>query len=214
MQHPSDDVGLLLLERGADPGVRDDAGQTSLHAASQSGSLKTAKRLLELGVGVNSCDNQGRTPLHVIEWWNEGDRLPLLLLESGADQCVQDHSGHTPLHAVARWGKLQVTHRLLELEFHPNDSYAYEAVAWCEVVSRLLLEHGADPGVRDNDGQTPLHVASREGNLSVAQQLLEFHVDVNSHDSQGRTPFQLAVEGGHDKVEELLLEHGAERPSG
>jgi len=54
-------------------------------------------------------------------------------------------------------------------------------------------------------------VASREGNLIVAQQLLKFDVDVNSHDSQGRTPFQLAVEGGHDDVEKLLLEHGAER---
>jgi len=82
---------------------------------------------------------------------------------------------------------------------------------WCKDVSLLLLKRGADPGVRDNDGQTPLHVASREGNLSVAQQLLKFDADVNSHDHQGRTPFQIAVEGGHDKVQKLLLEHGAER---
>ena len=154
----------------------------------------------------------------MIEWWIGDDAVPLLLLEGGADQGVRDNDGCTPLHAVARWGTLKVTQRHLELgldingQSYGDQTFLDHAGLWYQDVSLLLLKRGADPGARDNDGQTALHVASREGNLRVAQQLLKFNADVNSHDNQGRTPFQVAVEGGHDKVQKLLLEHGAQSP--
>jgi len=209
-----------LLEHGADPSVWDDNGQTLLHAASRSGNLKFIQCLLELSVGVNSCDNQGRTPLHVIEWWYYNHvRLSLLLIEGGADQTLQDNDGHTPLHAIARWGKLNVTQWLLEFDLgdlneedNEGQTWFDYAEQWCKNFSLLLLKRGADPGVRDNNGQTALHVASCEGNLSIIQQLLKFDVDLKSHDSHGQTPFRIAMEEGHDKVEKLLLEHGTERP--
>jgi len=117
-------------------------------------------------------------------------------MEGGADQALRDNDGYTPLHAVAQWGKLKVTQRLLELNLDVNGTYLGDPAQWCKDFSLLLLERGADPGIRDNDGQTPLHVASHEGNLTVIQQLLKFDIDVNSHNSQGQTPFQLAMEGG------------------
>jgi len=207
-----------LSDHGGDPGVQDDSGQTPLYAASRIGSRRIAQRLLEFGVSVNCRDNKGRTPLHVIDWWSEDVRVPLLLLEGGADPDIQDNDGNTPLHAVAQWGKFKATQRLPELgrdvnlEYSRGRTEADEAGQWCKQISLLLLERGADPGIRDNDGQTPLHVASHEGNLTVIQQLLKFDIDVNSHDSQGRTPFQLAMEGGHNRVAKLLLDHGAETP--
>jgi len=214
-----EDVAPQLLKRSADPGVHDDAGQIPPCEASRSRSMEFAQHLLKRGFDANSHDNQGRTPLHVIEWWGRAVRLPLLLLEGGADQGARDNDGHTPLHAVARWGKLKVAQRLLEFdddlnvneEYLPGRTFIDDAEQWCNDFSLLLLERGADPGIRNNDGQSALHVASREGNLSVVRQLLKFDVDINSYDSEGRTPLQLAVEGGHEMVEKLLLEHGAER---
>jgi len=175
---------------------------------------KIAQRFLELGVDVNSRDNQGRTPLHLVDVG--GLEVPLLLLEGGADPSIRDNDGNTLLHAVAQWGRFKIQQQIqiddAEEERMFDYTSHYIVGSWCKGILLLLLEHGADPGVRNDNGQTPLHVASREGNLIVAQELLKFDIDVNSHDSQGRTPFQMAVERGYDRMEKLLLDHGAERP--
>jgi len=41
-------------------------------------------------------------------------------------------------------------------------------------VARLLLEHGADAGVRDNKGKTPLDIAREEGHVEVARLIEEY----------------------------------------
>jgi len=76
-------------------------------------------------------------------------------------------------------------------------------------VVRLLLEHGADMNVQDDDGWTPLHRASFFGALEVVRVLLEHGADVEVKIDSGETALQAAAEGGHDKVVELLRGHGA-----
>jgi len=207
------DVALLLLERGADPGIRDSDGQTLLHAASRSGHLRFARRLLELGVDINSRDNQGRTPLHVIEWWSED--VALLLLERGANPSIRDDAGQTPLHAASRWGEPKVARQLLELgvDVNSRDNQGrtpLHVIQWgSDKVALLLLKRGAHPGVRDDAGQTPLHAASRSGCLKIARQLLKLGVDINSRDDQGRTPLHVIQRGGDD-IALLLLQRGAD----
>jgi hypothetical protein len=36
-------------------------------------------------------------------------------------------------------------------------------------VARLLIDHGADPTARANDGRTPLDLATEEGNVEVVR---------------------------------------------
>ena len=59
-------------------------------------------------------------------------------------------------------------------------------------LAQLLLKHGADPNARDVDGQTLLHISSREGDWKVAKELMKLNVGMNSRDDQGRTPLQVA----------------------
>jgi len=214
-----EDMVQLLLEHGADPNVQDDEGQTPLHFASRSRRTDAAQRLLTLGVDVNSRDNQGRTPLQVAQQEQKSEDVLLLLLDHGADPNVQDDDGQTPLHFASRWGKIKVARRLLELGAYVNSrdfrgrTPLHHILWWNEDVPLLLLKHNAEPDIRDEDGQTPLHVASQNGGLEVAMRLLELGVDVNSRDNRSRTPLHASMslaewEGDIDLL--LLPDHSAE----
>ena len=53
----------LLLERGADPNAKDNAGRTPLHFAAFRGHVEIVKLLLERGADPWIADNDGRIPL-------------------------------------------------------------------------------------------------------------------------------------------------------
>jgi ankyrin repeat protein len=77
-------------------------------------------------------------------------------------------------------------------------------------VARVLLEHGADAEIQDDDKLTPLHRASEEGHAKVARVLLDHGVNTEARDSLKQSPLLLASEKGHLEVARLLLEHGAD----
>jgi len=75
---------------------------------------------------------------------------------------------------------------------------------------KKLLEEGADPNIRDGDGNTPLHFAASKGCAEVAKLLLRHGADPNAQDKNGETPLHVAASEGHVDVVRLLLEHGAD----
>jgi ankyrin repeat protein len=50
---------------------------------------------------------------------------------------------------------------------------------YCLDVVKLLLERGADPNVKDDDGKTPLHYAAWKGHHKVVELLLEHGANPN-----------------------------------
>ena len=58
----------------------------------------------------------------------------------------------------------------------------------CVQVSELLLDHGADPNISDENGATPLHRAASKGNLEIVKLLLQFNCRIDAMDRQGNTP--------------------------
>ena len=69
---------------------------------------------------------------------------------------------------------------------------------------QLLVEHGADVNARANDGNSPLHMASREGDADAVNFLLEAGADPSILNGQNQTPLEVASIWAE---EELQLAH-------
>ncbi|KAM6984971.1 BRCA1-associated RING domain protein 1 [Aplochiton taeniatus] len=95
----------------------------------------------------------------------------------------RNHKGETPLHLAAIKGDM-------------------EAVT-------ELLDHGADPNLKDNAGWTPLHEACNLGHQSVVELLVPRGALLNTPGYENDSPLHDAVRNGHPAIVKLLLQHGA-----
>ncbi len=79
------------------------------------------------------------------------------------------------------------------------------------LVAQFLVEHGADPEVKNpSDQWTPIHFAAFNGHKAIVELLLNHKVPVNAKEHFGKTPLHLAAEKGFRSVVEVLLSRGAD----
>jgi len=162
-----------------------------LPAAATVGALGAVQRLLELGLAVDSRDEQGATAL--LRACGAGHReVAACLLDAGADPSLPAHSGVTALVAA-------VTARR-------------------EALVALLLQRDAAVDQRLPSEATALMVAAALGYPDIAEQLLAAGADVKAVDSAGRNALHAAAQFGFEHNDSLrarrlfdgLLKHGAE----
>ncbi|KAI9137263.1 ankyrin repeat-containing domain protein, partial [Paraphysoderma sedebokerense] len=101
---------------------------------------------------------------------NDLERIKELLtgsdLEPKVDVNCKDEYGYTPLHAAASYGHEEVVKYLIQMGANVNirDEDGDTPLHVTESLSTLmiLLNHGADPLVRNYVGKTPYHVYLEE----------------------------------------------------
>ena len=75
---------------------------------------------------------------------------------------------------------------------------------------RKLIATNAQVDAQNENGETPLILAAREGNNEFAALLVEHGANVNLADNLQRTALYYAGERGYNEIVEMLLTAGAE----
>jgi len=112
----------FLLQRGADPNIRNKKGLTPLQLATSLGFTEGVEALIKGGAGVNVSDQTGETPL-IAAIHARNVALVRLLLEKGADPDHNDNSGRSARNYVA----LMSGNTLMQQELDNADAKRAEA---------------------------------------------------------------------------------------
>ena len=78
-----------------------------------------------------------------------------------------------------------------------------------EMLEMLMEEEGADVNIPNNNGNTPLMIATRNGNTEIARMLIDRGADVNIPDNNGNTPLTWASDRGNIQIVRMLIDRGA-----
>ncbi|KAK6494429.1 hypothetical protein HHUSO_G1000 [Huso huso] len=183
------EICKLLLKHGADPTKKNRDGNTPLDMvkegdtdiqdllrgdaalldAAKKGCLARVQKLCS-PENINCRDTQGRnsTPLHLAAGYNNLE-VAEYLLEHGADVNAQDKGGLIPLHNAASYGHVDIAALLIKYNTCVNatDKWAFTPLHEAAQKGRtqlcaLLLAHGADPTMKNQEGQTPLDLATAD----------------------------------------------------
>ncbi len=179
------------IARGGDVGVRDAMGNTPLCLAARHGHGRLVQALLDAGADIEAAGawvgrtvlTRGFTPLLLSLEAGHTD-VAALLIRAGARLDVADETGVTSLMLAARSAEAMVPR---------------------------LLEGGADPDARDEEGWTVLMHAVAVGPAGAVAALLAVGADPEPRSADGESALSLAVQEQRPDVVDLLVAAGADR---
>ena len=220
----------LLLDRGADPNIRNSSQSTALMWAATD--IRKVRLLLDRGADVNAVSSRGRSALFLAAMSAPSVEIVRLLTARGADVKVVDVLKMTALHA-ATWGNDTETIRLLAdagLDVNAAHIAGFTplinaANAGNLAAAKLLIAKGAnvnaaagDPAQKVKAGTialgnfTALHMAATSGSTEFVKVLLDAGANVNVHEARGMTPLMLAVATDRQDLDKtrMLISRGAD----
>jgi ankyrin repeat protein len=158
------DVGMALLEAGADPNVRNARGDLPLHLA-----LRT-----------NGSDAGREAAVNF--------RMALV---NKTDINAKDQFGFTPLQLAILWRQLSVRDAILARKPKLDSTTAFfDAAARNDTteLTKLLAEKPYLPFLRLPNGVTAMHVAAQWGAKDAVELLTKKYAEINARDAEAVTP--------------------------
>lgn len=222
------------IQDGIDINVVDHEGNTALIAASRAGKKDVVAFLLnQPGIDVNKKFQNGRSALVVAVANKQGEIVSLLLTHPDIDVNLQDNNGDSALLIAFREKDLEMIQRFEPVFEKVNkkiinkagQSLENEVLSMGKFLQQKLIEDvkkgdlkavkkafalGIDFNVADAEGNTPLIIVIRAGNVSIVEYLLAARhglsaVDVNKKIKNGRSALLVAVANRKRDIVKLLL---------
>ncbi|CAF1214985.1 unnamed protein product [Rotaria magnacalcarata] len=166
----SDQILRLLIEHGGDVNAKDRDLWTPLHAAATCGHIHICKILIENGAELLALNADGNMPYDICD-----DDQTLDYIETQMDRI-----GITQEMIDSKRGHVE-NQMLIDLNL-----LAKKSLTSVRSIDDIL-------SYRNDEGATPLHIASANGYLSVVEYLLQRHVSINLQDADGWCPIHAAA---------------------
>lgn len=209
------EIVRTLLEAGADPDIICTGGGTALIAVAGNNlrrdRTEIIRLLLDAGADPIGPRSRGRTALEWTIERGEYESVRLLLSASRAAGLPADAESRLLSRTQYRQDDLQ--HLMIKLLSIDDAESDIQRAARGGSASDLLtlLESGADPDTRDDDGWTPLHwAAGMEGDEPRTRVLLEAGAKPDAVSDGGFTPLMAATQTGDLARVRMLLDAGAD----
>jgi ankyrin repeat protein len=182
-----EEVVKLYLRAGMPIDVQGRNKYTAVAEAATSGELRVLQLLCDEGADLEIRTAGGNSALWMacISSHYEAIRL---LVANGADVDARGAYGNMPMHKVHQ----QRAH---------NYNKADETVIY-------LLEHGANPNLTNDRGNTIVHEVARYGRSSTLEKILKYEPNLYLKNKIGFTPMMLAQYRRSSTVVRMLEKHG------
>ena len=220
-------VPRLVLNTFRFEDLRDEDGRTMIHDAIASGPKETVQFLLEssqrIGFDAVARDKDGSTILHVACRYRNIDIVNLVTqafeaMKSGIDFNTPNSKQSTPLHfaCINTTSDLAIhllqrfPQRINEMGAHGMHILHYTCGSGNLDLLKYIFTNfdNIDFNALDEDGETPLHVASHHGQYETVKFLLENSVlgkiDISIKNNFQNTPEYCARQRGHNAIADLL----------
>ncbi|KAL9118274.1 MAG: hypothetical protein Q9187_005183, partial [Circinaria calcarea] len=211
VQQHREDIFRWLLQNPNDLDARTIEGATIIHTMLKYNftNLVSLDIILSKGANPDLVDEFNNTPVHVTLQLGMAQELNTLL-DYNASIFLEDRDGNRPLHAAIICGREDALSRLLqhplrkivvdEKDSEGRSPLALAALMGLPKVFEQLVESGANPGVLDQAGRAPIHLAA-SGSTSghqlvlaiILALLLSMEQDVNILDDGGNTALHVSI---------------------
>lgn len=214
------DLAGVESELARNPGLAqtgNETGDSPLHHAAKNGHLHVVRALLAAGANIDAARGDGYRPVHCALMPNWFFQVRLGVREEIATLLLSQGARYTIFIAALRGDAAFVRdalardHSLANFEDTCHHRVLSAAVRRGDVaMTRLLLEHGADPNLPEEGAPRGLSlwIAVNDRQREIVRMLLDHGADPNGDVDSSGTPMMQAEKDA--ELTELLRKHGGQ----